>query len=49
MSVFLALEKVLEKSNRDFEASFVLTDADQVTWGHGEVSEKAPSSLVDEW
>ncbi|KAL8761318.1 MAG: hypothetical protein Q9184_002560 [Pyrenodesmia sp. 2 TL-2023] len=47
-NVFLALEKVLEKANRDFEASFVLTDADQVTWGHGEIWEKAPSSLLVE-
>ncbi|KAI4207182.1 MAG: hypothetical protein LQ346_000676 [Caloplaca aetnensis] len=47
-SVFLALEMVLEKSNRNFEASFVLTDVGQLTWGHGEVWERAPSSLVEE-
>ncbi|KAL8899139.1 MAG: hypothetical protein Q9207_006349 [Kuettlingeria erythrocarpa] len=41
-TVFLALEKVLVKSGRNFEASFVLTDVDQVTWGHGEVWERAP-------
>ncbi len=43
-SVFLALEKALAKSNRNFEVSFVLTDVDQVTWGHGEVWERAPVS-----
>ena len=47
-NVFLALEKVLEKRNRNFETSFVLTDLDQVTWGHGAVWEKAPSSLTEE-
>ncbi|KAL8930240.1 MAG: hypothetical protein Q9208_000857 [Pyrenodesmia sp. 3 TL-2023] len=47
--VFVALDRVLEQSNRRFEASFVLTDVDQLTWGHGEIWAKEPSSLVEEW
>lgn len=40
--VFMALEQVLEKAQRNFETSFVLTDEDRVTWGHGQVLTKAP-------
>lgn len=40
--VFMALEQVLEKAQRNFETSFVLTDEDRVTWGHGQVLAKAP-------
>lgn len=40
MDVFLALEKVLEKTQRDFEASFVLTDGEGRSWGHGSVAER---------
>ena len=39
--VFLALEQLLEKEERFFAVSFVLTDEKQGTWGHGEVSERA--------
>lgn len=35
--VFLALEEVLQKDEREFEASFVLRDEDCVSWDHGEV------------
>lgn len=40
--VLMALEHVLEKAQRNFETSFVLTDEDRVTWGHGQVLAKAP-------
>ena len=40
--VFMALEQVLEKAQRNFETSFVLTDEDRVTWGHGQVLAKSP-------
>ncbi|KAL8960986.1 MAG: hypothetical protein Q9193_002394 [Seirophora villosa] len=35
--VFLALEEVLQKDERKFEATFVLTDEDCVSWDDGEV------------
>jgi len=40
--VFMALEHVLEKAQRNFESSFVLTDEDRVTWGHGQVLAQVP-------
>lgn len=42
--VFMALEQVLEKAQRNFESTFVLTDEDRVTWGHGQVLAKGPKS-----
>lgn len=35
--VFVALEMVLERPQRDFEASFVVVDAEGFSWGHGEL------------
>ncbi|KAL8721555.1 MAG: hypothetical protein Q9181_007684, partial [Wetmoreana brouardii] len=40
--VLLALEQVMEVQKQNFEASFVLTDEDQVTWGHGEILKSKP-------
>ncbi|KAL8708376.1 MAG: hypothetical protein Q9220_006757 [cf. Caloplaca sp. 1 TL-2023] len=44
--VFQALERVLERSQRFFEASFVLVGEGSVTLGHGEVSEKKPDQIA---
>lgn len=44
--VFLALEQVLEKAQRSFETSFVLTDQDQMSWGHGQVVQNAPATTL---
>ena len=44
--VFRALESVLEKPQRNFETSFVLTDEYRNSWGHGEIAAKPPSSAV---
>ncbi|KAL8860985.1 MAG: hypothetical protein Q9178_002498 [Gyalolechia marmorata] len=41
--MFSALEHVLLDQQRTLQASFVLTDEDQVTWGHGQVAENPPS------
>ncbi|KAL8837524.1 MAG: hypothetical protein Q9170_002483 [Blastenia crenularia] len=46
--VFLALEQVLENQQRYFEASFVLTDENQRSWGHGQVLEREPEEGVGE-
>ncbi|KAL8927857.1 MAG: hypothetical protein Q9172_001157 [Xanthocarpia lactea] len=47
--VFSTLEHVLENDQRFLETSFVLTDEDQVSWGHGEVAQNPPSlKLVGE-
>ncbi|KAL8788356.1 MAG: hypothetical protein Q9213_001753 [Squamulea squamosa] len=40
--IFLALEQVVEKEQRFFDVSFVLTDESQVSWGHGQVIEREP-------
>ncbi|KAL8770165.1 MAG: hypothetical protein Q9209_004007 [Squamulea sp. 1 TL-2023] len=40
--MFLALEQILEKDQRFFEVSFVLTDESQVSWGHGQLIEREP-------
>ncbi|KAL8725595.1 MAG: hypothetical protein Q9166_007260 [cf. Caloplaca sp. 2 TL-2023] len=44
--VVMALQQVLEQQQRYFHASFVLTDTDQVTWGHGEVADRGPLSQI---
>ncbi|KAI4183344.1 MAG: hypothetical protein L6R41_005442 [Letrouitia leprolyta] len=46
--VFAALEEVLEKVGKNFEASFVLTDEDRRSWGHGGVWERRPEKGADE-
>ncbi|KAL8915353.1 MAG: hypothetical protein Q9171_000223 [Xanthocarpia ochracea] len=47
--VLSALEHVLENEQRFFETSFVLTDEDRVSWGHGQVVQNPPSlKLVGE-
>ncbi|KAI4232876.1 MAG: hypothetical protein L6R40_007280 [Gallowayella cf. fulva] len=40
--VLSALEQVLEKQQRFFETSFVLTDDAKVSWGHGQVVAMGP-------
>ena len=44
VDVFKALEELLEKNDRSFDTSFVLTDDQRISWGHGEISSTAPSS-----
>ncbi|KAG7008541.1 hypothetical protein G7Y79_00005g016820 [Physcia stellaris] len=46
VEVLEALEQLLENQQRFLETSFVLTDKDQKTWGHGEIFEKEPLSVT---
>lgn len=46
--VFEAFEEVLERKQRFFSTSFVLTDQDQRTWGHGEIFDRPPSLSMSE-
>ncbi|KAL8680954.1 MAG: hypothetical protein Q9224_006901, partial [Gallowayella concinna] len=41
-NLVLALEQVLEKERKYYETSFVLVDESKVTWGHGQITERAP-------
>ncbi|KAL8935047.1 MAG: hypothetical protein Q9211_004914 [Gyalolechia sp. 1 TL-2023] len=36
-NLFLALQQVLERDRRFFDAAFVLMDENKVSWGHGQV------------
>lgn len=46
VEVLEALEQLLEKQQRFLETSFVLTDKEQKTWGHGQIFEKEPLSVT---
>ena len=46
VDVLEALEQLLEKGQLFLETSFVLTDNEQKTWGHGEIFEQEPSAVT---
>ncbi|KAL8805552.1 MAG: hypothetical protein Q9200_005381, partial [Gallowayella weberi] len=43
-----ALEEVLEKQRNYFEASFVLVDDSEISWGHGQIAKMGPPGRVAE-